>query len=108
VKPPKPPIKLDQEALKLWNRHSIRLKQAGILSDRSIESFLLLCQTWGMLQTLMEYQPGGANFREMTQLNQLHKNYQALARQFGLLPAAARAAKMEEQPPKPKAGEFEF
>jgi phage terminase small subunit len=108
MKPQKPPVKLVNEALKFWNRHVIRLKQAGILTDRSTDSFLLLCQTWGMLQSLMDVQPGADNYREMTQVNALHKNYQALARQFGLLPAAAKQAKMDETPKKAKANEFGF
>jgi phage terminase small subunit len=90
-----PPIPLTGQALGFWTRHADRLADAGILSDRSLDSFVLLCQTWSMVQTLASFEPGSTNFREMVQFNQANKNYQALAKQFGLLPRDARASKME-------------
>lgn len=105
----KPPIPLSGEALKFWKRHALRLKKAGILSDRSEDSFVLLCQTWGMVQALSGIEPGADAFREMIQLNNLLKNYQSLAKQFGLLPRDAKQAKMDAPPPAKKAaGEFTF
>lgn len=90
----KPPIELSGEALAYWKAHSRKLKDAGILTDRDVHSFALLCRIWGMLQAL-DTEPGNENYRAMIQFTNLSKQYAALAKQFGLLPRDRKAANME-------------
>lgn len=90
----KPPIELTGESLVYWKAHSKKLKDAGILTDRDVHSFALLCRIWGMMQEL-DAQPGSQNYRAMIQFTNLSKQYAALAKQFGLLPRERKAANME-------------
>jgi phage terminase small subunit len=99
---PAPPIPLSGEALAFWARHAGRLAAAGILTDADRESFAVLCLTWAKVLTLSAFEPGAGHYREMVQLTNLLKQYQALARQFGLLPRERRAAKMDAEPPPPR------
>lgn len=98
------PFPLEKEALRYWNAHAKLLETRGILSPTSRFSFGLLCQTWGLIQDLVDLQKVKRSevldpFREMTQLGKLHGLYQNLAKQFGLLPAAAKRDKLDEAPP---------
>lgn len=97
VKPaPEPPIPLAGEALTFWRSHYRRLKRSGILTRADVESFAVLCLTWGKIQSLAAIEPGADNYREMIQLINLVKQYQSLAKQFGLLPRERKAAKMDD------------
>jgi phage terminase small subunit len=102
---PPPPIPLDAEALAFWQKHYRRLKRDGVLTRNDVESFAILCLTWGKVQSLAHYEPGADNYREMIQLVNLLKQYQSLAKQFGLLPRERKAAKMEA-PAREKKDEF--
>ena len=55
----------------------------------------MLCLTWGKLQDLAGVRPGADTYREMIQLMNLLKQYQALAKQFHLLPRDRKAAKAD-------------
>jgi phage terminase small subunit len=93
------PFKLENEALKFWDCHAKDLEKRGLLAPNSRYSFGLLCQTWGLLQGLMKTGAGADVYREMAQLGKLHGLYQNLAKQFGLLPAAARRDKLDQGEP---------
>jgi phage terminase small subunit len=99
---PEPPIPLDREALAFWRKHYRRLEDAKVLTDADVESFAVLCLTWGKLQDLAGIRPGADTYREMIQLVNLLKQYQALAKQFGLLPRERKAARMDLDPPAEK------
>lgn len=100
-----PPVPLDGPARVYWDRHANRLKAAGTLTDADTESFALLCVTWGMLCRLQKVRPGAKRFRELIQFTNLQKQYQALAKQFGLLPRDRKASKMAAGP-EPAKDEF--
>lgn len=93
------PFPLENEGLRFWKAHAKDLENRGILTQNSRYSFGLLCQTWGIIQTLIALPPGAEAFREMAQLGKLHGLYQNLAKQFGLLPASARRDKLDAPPP---------
>lgn len=99
---PEPPIALDYESRAFWNKHYRRLKRAGVLTSADVDSFAVLCMTFGKVQQLSGIAPGAANYREMIQLTNLLKQYQALAKQFALLPRERKQAKMEVTPPAKK------
>lgn len=90
----KAPNYLKGEARKYWYSHAKRLADAGILTDADVESFALLCMTWGMIQEL-QAKPGAEHYREMTQYNNLIKQYLPLAKQFGMLPRDRKASKID-------------
>ena len=102
-----PPIPLAGEALKFWRKHFRPLADRGILTEADLESFAVLCVTWSKLVALSGIEPGPEAYREMIQLTNLTKQYQALARQFGLLPRERKQAKMDA-PPKGQKDEFGF
>ncbi len=89
------PFPLENESLAFWKAHAKDLQTRGILTPNSRYSFGLLCQTWGMIQLLMKLEAGAENYREMAQLGKLHGLFQNLAKQFGLLPAAAKRDKLD-------------
>lgn len=93
------PGKLCVEGLDFWEAHAADLERRGILTMHSRYSFKLLCQTWGQVQRLMAVQAGPDSYREMAQLGKLHGLYQNLAKQFGLLPAAAKRDKFDQAQP---------
>lgn len=99
------PKGLKNQALQFWKDHARDLRRRGILTANSRCSFVLLCQTWGKVQQLMELEPGADAFREMQQLGKLHGLYQSLAKQFGLLPAQAKRDKLDT-PAEEAADEF--
>jgi phage terminase small subunit len=90
---PRPPKSLTGEALAFWQRHARPLWEANILTERDIDSFALLCRVWGVMNE-MDISTGNENFRIMIQFTNLLKQYQALAKQFGLLPRERKIANM--------------
>ena len=92
-----PTLTLDGPAREFWDRHALQLRNAGILEDCDLDSFTLLCVTWGKIAALAAVPPGENAYREMVQLNNLNKQYQALAKSFGLLPRERRASKFERE-----------
>jgi hypothetical protein len=92
---PPPPIPLAGEALAFWERHYRPLKRAGILTRGDLDSFALLAITWGKLVSISASEPGADQYREMVQFTNLNKQYQSLAKQFGLLPRERKTAKMD-------------
>lgn len=100
--PPAPPLPLDPVALAFWDRHAGRLTAAGLLTAADVDSFAVLAVTWSKLATAAKCEPGAETYREMVQFVALLKQYQALAKQFGLLPRDRKAAKLDTEPPPPR------
>lgn len=90
-----PPIPLTGEARKFWDRHSQRLSDRGILKGEDLDAFAVLALTWAKLAAISVTPPGADNYREMIQFTNLNKQFQALAKQFGMLPRERRVAKMD-------------
>lgn len=100
-----PPLPLNNVARAFWDRHHDRLKAAGLLTDADLDSFAVLCVTWSKLAAVSQSEPGADQFREMVQLNQLLKQYQAYAREFGLMPRDRKRNKLDADAP-PASDEF--
>jgi len=101
-----PPLQLNPTARAFWDRHHDRLRTAGLLTDADLDSFAVLCITWGKLAAIAaNSEPGAAQFREMVQLNALLKQYHSYAREFGLLPRDRKRSKLDADPP-PTTDEF--
>jgi phage terminase small subunit len=92
-----PPTKLSGAALSYWRTHAPALEAASILTERDAHSFALLCRIWGILEEL-DTTPGPDNYRAMIQFANLTKQYQSMAKQFGLLPRERKASNMEMNP----------
>lgn len=97
-----PTLPLNRTAREFWSRHYDRLHAAGLLTEADLDSFAVLCLTWSKLAALAEEEPGADQFREMVQLNQLLKQYQQYAREFGLLPRDRKRSKLEAEAPPAK------
>lgn len=97
-----PPLPLNSVARAFWDRHHDRLQAAGLLTDADVDSFAVLCVTWSKLTVVAQSEPGAEQFREMVQLNQLLKQYQAYAREFGLLPRDRKRSKLDAEAPPTK------
>jgi phage terminase small subunit len=97
-----PPLPLNKVAREFWDRHYDRLRAAGLLTDADLDSFAVLAVTWSKLAVVSRSEPGADQFREMVQLNQLLKQYQAYAREFGLLPRDRRRSKLDADAPPAK------
>lgn len=102
-----PPLPLNRIARAFWDRHYDRLQAAGLLTDADLDSFAVLCLTWSKLAAVSESEPGAEQFREMVQLNQLLKQYQSYAREFGLLPRDRKRNKLDADAP-PTKDEFDL
>lgn len=100
-----PPLPLNKIARGFWDRHHDRLRAAGLLTDADLDSFAVLAVTWSKLAAVSESEPGPGMFREMVQLNQLLKQYQAYAREFGLMPRDRKRSKLDADAP-PARDEF--
>lgn len=98
------PKTLTGEALAFWKAHAPGLKKARKLTQNSVYSFVLLCQTWDQLQQLVATVPGADHYREMGQLHALRKDYFQLAREFGLLPLRPKAS--DDEPDDEEADKF--
>lgn len=94
-----PTLPLNRVARAFWDRHYARLRAAGLLTDADVDSFAVLCVTWSKLAAVSESEPGPDQFREMVQLNQLLKQYQQYAREFGLLPRDRKRSKLDTEAP---------
>jgi len=91
----KPTVPLAGEALAFWRRHYAELVRKKILTPRDLDTFTLLCLTWGKLTAIAATPPGAVFYRESIQFVNLNKQYQALAKQFGLMPRDRKAGKLE-------------
>lgn len=80
------PDYLDDDAKTYWKKHAKALEDAGILTDRDIESFALLCRIWSLLKNT----DPDADPKQAIRFVGLSKQYQSLARQFSMLPRDRR------------------
>ena len=92
----KMPSNLSNEGKKFWQRHAKNLVEENILTDRDYDSFVLLCKIHGMIQSI-DGAPSESNSRIMSQFINLTKQYQSLAKQFGLLPRERKFSGFEKQ-----------
>ncbi len=90
-----PPIALEGEARRFWDRHVDRLETEGILTPKDLDAFAVCALTWQRICELRSFEAGANNYREMIQLTNLMKQFAAFAKQFGLLPRERRMAKMD-------------
>jgi hypothetical protein len=95
--PRRPAELVDPYARRYWDRHAAALWEAGVLTPRDVESFVILCQVFGRLQALSALPVDPANFRAATQHNNLLKQYQQYARSFGLIGPQRRATAPEKE-----------
>lgn len=93
-----PTAPLTGPAREYWDRHAPRLAAAGVLTESDRDAMTLLCQTWARVQVLDQVEPGPDNYREAIQYTNAVKQYERLAKQFGLLPRERKAAKMSVEP----------
>lgn len=102
------PIELTGQAAAFWERHYARLVERGILTDADLDTYALLCITWEKLVGLQAVAAGPDNYREMVQFVNLNKQYQSLAKQFGLMPRDRKAGKGMDDGPSQKKDEFDL
>lgn len=88
------PSGLKGEAAKFWDRHSSRLEQDGLLDDNSFDGFTHLCEVHALKCAA---QPEGGDPKERVWFIGLSKQYQALMKQFGLLPRDRKRADLEPE-----------
>ena len=90
------PDYLDPDAKTFWRRHAPALIKAGLLTERDVESFALLCRTWSTMKSVdTTLDPKG-----IMKFVGLSKQYQTLARQFSLLPVHRKRDKIDTEPVK--------
>lgn len=94
-----PPLPLGPVARGFWDRHHARLRAAGLLTDADLDSFGLLCSVWGRLVQLEAVPVDPDDYRTPIKIDRALKQYQSLAKQFGLLPRDRRLAKIDVGPP---------
>jgi phage terminase small subunit len=94
------PTNLCSEGKAFWRRHAKRL-QGDTLDESTYDAFVLLCRTHGILATLnpKEEKNGMIVFRSMS------KQYQELAKPFGLL---NDGKPKEKEPPQESEAAKEF
>lgn len=80
------PDYLDETAKSYWRRHAPALTAAGILTERDVEAFALLCLTWSLIRCTDPTLDSKMAIRFIA----ASKQYQQLARQFSLLPVFRR------------------
>lgn len=92
------PSSLTGEALAFWQRNAPRLEKDGRLTADDVDTFMMLCQTWGDFQSMAGVGTGEEFYREQIQKSRLRKEFIAIARQFGLLPAERKRMKLTGDP----------
>ena len=76
------PRELDETAAKFWDRHAKRLRDEGLLTPATFDSFVLLCRTFAVLQ---RHDPDNtADKMAVIKFIALSRQYQQLARGFGM------------------------
>ena len=76
----KAPTSLKGEAKKFFTRHASRCAQDGTLTEATLDSFLLLCRTWAVLDAIdTENDPKG-----LLSWNGTLKSFERYAKQFRL------------------------
>lgn len=76
----KPPTTLKGEARRFFVRHADRCEQDGTLTDATLDSFILLCRTWAILNDIdTENDPKG-----LLSWNGTLKSFERFATQFRL------------------------
>lgn len=88
------PTHLKGEAAKFWTRNAKRLIESGILTEDGYDGFVHLCE-------LHSYKcgaiPDSGDSKERIWFLGLSKQYQALLKQYGLLPRDRKRSEMEPE-----------
>ena len=84
----RPPKTLTADALEFWKRNAPTLTRAGLLTDADKDSFLLLCKVWGRLIEAEQSNLDAIKFVALA------KQFQNLAKSFGLTPEARKRLKI--------------
>jgi phage terminase small subunit len=90
----KQPRNLDTEAKAFYRRHSKRLKDQGLLTDSTHDSFVLLARTHSILASLDPHDT--ADKMAIIKYIGVSKIYQALSRGFAMNSDKPRVAQMNE------------
>ena len=77
---------LEGEAKAFFKKHSKALADDDKLNERNSDSFALLCQVWALIRATDPLESPQAGLRYIG----LVKQYQALAKMYGLLPNLAK------------------
>lgn len=86
------PVKLEGEAKAFWDANQLRLEKEGVLSNNSLHSFLVLCQLWQVIRTTDPTDP-----KSLLRWTSSVKQYNAYAKEFGLLPWSAKKAGLKKE-----------
>ena len=84
---------LKDDAAEFWKRHAKPLEQAGVLTDRDVDGFALLCEVWRLLRNTDPLRDS----KEAVRYIALVKQAQALMKQFGLMPRDRKRSKIESE-----------
>jgi phage terminase small subunit len=83
------PSWLKAEAKQFWNKHWHRLCEEGAVdATRDVEGFSLLCEVWRILR----HTDPCKDSKEGLRYGAMLKQYQALAKQYGLMPKDRKAS----------------
>lgn len=91
-----PPDYLDAIACAFWQRHWPRLHAAKLVVEADADSFSILCRTFSELQVVDTNEPKVGVIKFVA----LSKQFQAMAKQFHLLPAERQRRKVSFDQPK--------
>lgn len=99
----KPPTWMNKDGKKMWKRLAPTLQNLRLLTEADLESFSMLCQSWGDYVELVKEikkngkyciyvnKGGGENEIEkpaVKLMHRAHERYKALCSEFGLTPAS--------------------
>lgn len=76
------PKHLKNEAAEFWRKHAPELQRVGLLKPTDAEGFALLCEVYRLIRTT----DPEIDSKHAILFVSLLKQYQQLAKQFGLLP----------------------
>src|SRR4051812_2914209 len=82
-RPMRRPKELTGNAAKYWDRNAPHLMADGMLTDKYFDGFVLLCKLWSQIQAVGDSITDG---KERVWYIGLTKQFQALSKQYGLLP----------------------
>lgn len=88
----KKPDWLQGEAARFYQRHHKHCSETGTVNAKTADSFNLLCEIWGLLRDLDKTDP-----KNNGHYIKLVKEYQAMGRQFAIMPNLSRGQQAEPQ-----------
>jgi phage terminase small subunit len=88
------PSWLEGEAISFWDRNVKHLQESGMLSEKDIDTFAMLCDIYGEYRACDPRKDS----KEAIRYSAMTKQYFQFAKQFGLLPVARKKSKLEHEP----------